>query len=106
MVVLLASVCDGLELQRRKFGLLNRIVGQVKVVPDVWWLDTGHAGSLNNGIRMWFANLKKKMLKYNFEYTCNKFVFALDKIVRSTEITNVYEHRQHKTEEDLSFVIP
>ena len=57
VVVLLARVGDGFQLQGRQLALVDGRTGQVELVPDFRGLDARHTGSLNDGVRVRFADL-------------------------------------------------
>jgi hypothetical protein len=58
MVVLLASIGDGLQLKGRQLALFDGGLGQVEVVPDFRGLNAGHTSSLHDWIRVRLANLE------------------------------------------------
>ena len=66
LVVLLAGVGDGLELQGGEVSLVDGLLGHLQLVPDVGRLHAGHRGRLYHRVGMGLANLEKKERKKNY----------------------------------------
>ena len=61
LVVLLAGVCDGLELEGGEVPLVDDVPRHLQLVPDVGRLHGGHRGRLHHGVGVRLANLGEKL---------------------------------------------
>ena len=61
LVVLLAGVGDGLELEGGEVPLVDDVARHLQLVPDVGRLHGGHRGRLHHGVGVRLANLREKL---------------------------------------------
>ena len=61
VVVLLAGVGDGFQLQGRQLAFVDGRAGQVELVPDLRGFDARHTGGLDDRVGVRLADLRKQV---------------------------------------------